>query len=245
MPESDSRNDPLAPFSAPVRRWFESSFEAPTPAQTRGWQAIPRARNTLICAPTGLGQDPRSLPLGDRPPRPEPGAGQGVRLVYVSPLKALSYDIERNLRAPLRGSGPRRSRWACAPATRPRRSARRCGVSPRHPDHHTGVALPDALLRRPRDPRHGARRDRRRDPRRRPVQARRPPRAHPRAPRLHLVDRRRGRRRRASSASASRRRSGPSSGSAGSSSARSGNAGSSTPGGPRSSTSRSSCRSRT
>jgi hypothetical protein len=97
--------DPLAPFSAPVRRWFEASFEGPTPAQTGGWEAISSGAHTLICAPTGSGKTLASFlwgidrlsRAGDQPP--------GVKLVYVSPLKALSYDIERNLRAPLRGIG--------------------------------------------------------------------------------------------------------------------------------------------
>jgi ATP-dependent Lhr-like helicase len=98
-------SDPLAPFSKPVRRWFEASFEGPTPAQTGGWEAISGGANALICAPTGSGKTLASFLWGiDRLSR-MPERGQGVRLVYVSPLKALSYDIERNLRAPLRGIG--------------------------------------------------------------------------------------------------------------------------------------------
>ena len=88
-----------------MRRWFEASFEGPTPAQTGGWEAISSGAHTLICAPTGSGKTLASFlwgidrlsRAGDQPP--------GVKLVYVSPLKALSYDIERNLRAPLRGIG--------------------------------------------------------------------------------------------------------------------------------------------
>jgi ATP-dependent Lhr-like helicase len=98
-------SDPLAPFSAPVRRWFEASFEGPTPAQAGGWEAIAGGANALICAPTGSGKTLASFLWGiDRLSR-TPERGAGVRLVYVSPLKALSYDIERNLRAPLRGIG--------------------------------------------------------------------------------------------------------------------------------------------
>jgi ATP-dependent Lhr-like helicase len=103
--KSTLRSDPLAPFSAPVRRWFEASFEGPTPAQSGGWEAISSGAHTLICAPTGSGKTLASFLWGidrlsratEKPP--------GVRLVYVSPLKALSYDIERNLRAPLKGIG--------------------------------------------------------------------------------------------------------------------------------------------
>src|SRR5215210_2786506 len=111
MPDSDPEinrvdgADALAPFSAPARRWFEASFEGPTPAQAGGWEAISSGEHTLICAPTGSGKTLASFLWGiDRLSR-EPGGPGGVRLVYVSPLKALSYDIERNLRAPLAGIG--------------------------------------------------------------------------------------------------------------------------------------------
>jgi ATP-dependent Lhr-like helicase len=103
--KTSAASDPLAPFSAPVRRWFEASFEGPTPAQAGGWEAIAGGDNALICAPTGSGKTLASFLWGiDRLSRMSE-LGQGVRLVYVSPLKALSYDIERNLRAPLRGIG--------------------------------------------------------------------------------------------------------------------------------------------
>ena len=114
------KSDPLAPFSAPVRRWFESSFEGPTPAQAGGWGAIAGGANALICAPTGSGKTLAAFLWGiDKLARQVTdghfahGIGGksstrqegGVKIVYVSPLKALSYDIERNLRAPLRGIG--------------------------------------------------------------------------------------------------------------------------------------------
>src|SRR6478609_1799851 len=93
------KSDPLAPFSAPVRKWFESSFEGPTPAQAGGWEAISGGANALICAPTGSGKTLASFLWGiDRLSRRD-DLGSGVRLVYVSPLKALSYDIERKRRA--------------------------------------------------------------------------------------------------------------------------------------------------
>ncbi len=100
-----TESDPLAPFSAPVRRWFEASFEGPTPAQAGGWEAISGGANALICAPTGSGKTLASFLWGIDKLARSPELGTGVRLVYVSPLKALSYDIERNLRAPLRGIG--------------------------------------------------------------------------------------------------------------------------------------------
>ncbi len=99
-------SDSLAPFSAPVRRWFEDSFEGPTPAQAGGWEAISGGANALICAPTGSGKTLAAFLWGiDRLSRRTAELGSGVKIVYVSPLKALSYDIERNLRAPLRGIG--------------------------------------------------------------------------------------------------------------------------------------------
>jgi ATP-dependent helicase Lhr and Lhr-like helicase len=103
---TSDESTPLAPFGDEVRRWFEASFEAPTPAQERGWPAIASGANTLICAPTGSGKTLAAFLWGiDRLAAEPERLGGGVRIVYVSPLKALSYDIERNLRAPLRGIG--------------------------------------------------------------------------------------------------------------------------------------------
>jgi len=97
--------DPLAPFTPAVRRWFEASFEAATPAQGRGWQAISSGEHTLICAPTGSGKTLAAFLWGIDSLTRNPDREPGVKLIYVSPLKALSYDIERNLKAPLRGVG--------------------------------------------------------------------------------------------------------------------------------------------
>ncbi len=94
---------PLSSFTAPVRHWFERSFEAPTPAQEQAWPAIATGEHVLISAPTGSGKTLAAFLWGlDRLSR-EPAAH--TRLVYVSPLKALAYDVDRNLRAPLRGIG--------------------------------------------------------------------------------------------------------------------------------------------
>jgi ATP-dependent Lhr-like helicase len=93
--------DPLAVFSPETRAWFEQAFGDATPAQERGWPAIARGGNTLIQAPTGSGKTLAAFLYGiDRLNR-HPGGG--LRLLYVSPLKALNYDIERNLRGPLAG----------------------------------------------------------------------------------------------------------------------------------------------
>src|SRR6266581_3797987 len=93
--------DPLALFSPETRAWFQQAFREPTPAQRLGWPAIASGNHTLIQAPTGSGKTLAAFLYGiDRLNR-EPG--RGLRLIYVSPLKALNYDIERNLRGPLAG----------------------------------------------------------------------------------------------------------------------------------------------
>jgi ATP-dependent Lhr-like helicase len=103
--------DPLERFSPAVRDWFSSSFEAPTRAQAEGWAAISAGHHTLIHAPTGSGKTLAAflwcLDRLARNPSPPPTRGTPgeVRVLYVSPLKALTYDIERNLRAPLTGIG--------------------------------------------------------------------------------------------------------------------------------------------
>jgi ATP-dependent Lhr-like helicase len=96
----------LEGFSERTRRWFENSFEAPTPAQAAGWPKIASGAPTLICAPTGSGKTLSAFLWGiDTLARRPEELGTGVKIVYVSPLKALSYDVERNLRAPLKGTG--------------------------------------------------------------------------------------------------------------------------------------------
>ncbi|HYY64012.1 MAG TPA: DEAD/DEAH box helicase [Gaiellaceae bacterium] len=93
--------DPLAPFSPETRAWFERTFSEPTPAQALGWPAITTGQHTLVQAPTGSGKTLAAFLYGIDKLTPEPG--KGLRLLYVSPLKALNYDIERNLRGPLAG----------------------------------------------------------------------------------------------------------------------------------------------
>ena len=94
-------SDLLAPFSAETRAWFEQAFDGPTPAQELGWPAIARGGHTLIQAPTGSGKTLAAFLYGIDRLNSRPG--EGLRLLYVSPLKALNYDIERNLRGPLAG----------------------------------------------------------------------------------------------------------------------------------------------
>jgi ATP-dependent helicase Lhr and Lhr-like helicase len=97
--------DPLTVLSPATRSWFERAFRAPTPAQEAGWPAIARGGHVLIQAPTGSGKTLAAFLLGLDRLNETPG--EGLRLLYVSPLKALNYDVERNLRAPLAGLGSR------------------------------------------------------------------------------------------------------------------------------------------
>jgi ATP-dependent Lhr-like helicase len=96
---------PLKDFSPTVRDWFLGAFAEPTAAQAQAWPAIASGEHVLISAPTGSGKTLAAFLWAIDRLASEPAAEPGTRLVYVSPLKALSYDIERNLRAPLRGTG--------------------------------------------------------------------------------------------------------------------------------------------
>src|SRR3954464_1241351 len=96
-------------FTPQVSEWFSRAFEAPTEAQSQAWPAIATGEHVLISAPTGSGKTLAAFLWGlDRfvaePPPPDP-KDRRTRLVYVSPLKALCYGRQRNLRAPLRGIG--------------------------------------------------------------------------------------------------------------------------------------------
>jgi ATP-dependent Lhr-like helicase len=108
-----------------VREWFAAAFAEPTPAQAKAWPAIASGEHVLLSAPTGSGKTLAAFlwaldrlaaeapvdatagrpPSATPPPPPSPNRARRTRVVYVSPLKALSYDIERNLRAPLKGIG--------------------------------------------------------------------------------------------------------------------------------------------
>src|SRR2546426_2336430 len=94
-----------AAFNDTVQRWFEASFPAPTRAQTLGWPPILAGESTLLLAPTGSGKTLAAfLTAIDRLMfTPAPAKKERCRVVYVSPLKALAVDVERNLRAPLAG----------------------------------------------------------------------------------------------------------------------------------------------
>jgi ATP-dependent Lhr-like helicase len=102
--------DALTPFSAPVREWFTTSFGQPTDAQAQGWPAIAAGDHTLILAPTGSGKTLTAFLWGIdslmRNPRQVDEKGKpttGTRIVYISPLRALAVDVDKNLRSPLKG----------------------------------------------------------------------------------------------------------------------------------------------
>ena len=98
--------DPLGRFSAPTRAWFSGAFDAPTAAQAGAWDAIGSGEHALVVAPTGSGKTLAAfLAAIDgllSTPVPEEAARR-CRVLYVSPLKALAADVERNLRSPLVG----------------------------------------------------------------------------------------------------------------------------------------------
>src|SRR5579872_5413861 len=93
--------DPLAGFHPAVSGWFRDQFGEASPPQRLGWPSIAAGKHTLILAPTGSGKTLAAFlwclnQLYEAP-------GQGVQVLYVSPLKALNYDSEKNLDAPLAG----------------------------------------------------------------------------------------------------------------------------------------------
>src|SRR6516162_404579 len=97
--------NPLHLFHPPVRAWFDAVFPAPTRPQQLGWPAIARGESTLILAPTGSGKTLAAFLwcLNRLMFEPAPPPKARCRVLYVSPLKALAVDVERNLRAPLAG----------------------------------------------------------------------------------------------------------------------------------------------
>src|SRR5260370_21251566 len=100
------KGPPLAEFSAATRAWFTAAFAEPTSAQAEAWSAIGQGKHTLVIAPTGSGKTLAAFlwaidKLASEPSPTDPK--QRCRVLYVSPLKALAVDVERNLRSPLTG----------------------------------------------------------------------------------------------------------------------------------------------
>ncbi|WP_436278545.1 Lhr family helicase [Micromonospora marina] len=108
----------LAEFGASTREWFTAAFAAPTPAQEGAWRSVAATHNALVVAPTGSGKTLAAFlwsldRLAKEPPPADPR--RRCRVLYVSPLKALAVDVERNLRAPLTGIRQAASRLGLVP----------------------------------------------------------------------------------------------------------------------------------
>ncbi|MBB2925076.1 ATP-dependent helicase [Cellulomonas cellasea] len=116
MDEATQAEEVLGRFSAPTRDWFTGAFAGPTTAQVGAWQAVSSGEHALVVAPTGSGKTLAAFlwaldgllgggsAAGESVPPAEPeDPTQRCRVLYVSPLKALATDVERNLRSPLVG----------------------------------------------------------------------------------------------------------------------------------------------
>ena len=145
----------LERFSPATRAWFSGAFAAPTAAQEGAWDAVSSGRDALVVAPTGSGKTLAAflwsldrLASSPVPEEPTPRC----RVLYVSPLKALAVDVERNLRAPLTGIRQAAHRLGLpVPDVRvgvrsgdtPADERRRLRQDPAgHPHHHPRVAVP-------------------------------------------------------------------------------------------------------
>lgn len=141
---------PLARFHPLVRRWFERTYVAPSPPQVLGWPGIAEGKHTLILAPTGSGKTLAAFlwtinRLVEARLNGEPE--EGVRVVYVSPLKALNNDIHRNLEEPLRGIRDEAARSGLT--LRPITTAVRTGDTPPAARAAMLTSPPDILITTP------------------------------------------------------------------------------------------------
>ena len=130
----------LDAFTPAVRSWFERAFGEPTAAQAQAWPAIASGRHVLVCAPTGSGKTLAAF-LWALDRLSDASAQAPTRVVYVSPLKALAYDIERNLRVPLRGIGAEHVRVGIRTGDTPQRE--RAAMARKPP--HILVTTPESL----------------------------------------------------------------------------------------------------
>ena len=186
---------PLHDFHPVVSRWFSDRLGEPTTAQRRGWDAIRAGRDALIAAPTGSGKTLAAFLISIDQLLRESLSGtlpEETRVVYVSPLKALSADIHRNLAEPRRGDPAyRRGNGPGFAANHRRRTFRghsgrrtrgHAQVSASHPRDDARIALPAPhRAAEPRDAPQCPHRDRGRDPRGGRVAPRGAPGVEPRA----------------------------------------------------------------
>ncbi|MEP9383104.1 ATP-dependent helicase [Nocardioides sp. KR10-350] len=141
--------DPLARFSEPTRSWFAAAFAAPTPAQSGAWQAIGASRHALVVAPTGSGKTLSAFlwSIDSLMTEPVPEKAMRCRVLYVSPLKALGVDVERNLRAPL--TGIRQTAERLGVAVPELRVGVRSGDTPAQERRRLTTTPPDILITTP------------------------------------------------------------------------------------------------
>jgi ATP-dependent helicase Lhr and Lhr-like helicase len=150
VPTPEPALDPLEAFRPATRDWFRSSFQEPTAAQSLGWPAIAAGDHTLICAPTGSGKTLAAFLwcldrlMGDPVPS-EPLAR--LRVLYVSPLKALVHDVDRNLRSPMAGIAL--AAQGGGASTAPIRVGIRTGDTPSDERRAFGKHPPDILVTTP------------------------------------------------------------------------------------------------
>jgi ATP-dependent helicase Lhr and Lhr-like helicase len=157
-------DDALRGFTAPTRAWFAAAFDAPTPAQAMAWAAAAAGDHVLVSAPTGSGKTlaaflaavdrllaggPQGPPPGDGPARRRAASASRpvTRVLYVSPLKALAYDVDRNLRAPL--VGITRAAERLGRPVRDVRVAIRSGDTPAEERRRLARQPPDILITTP------------------------------------------------------------------------------------------------
>ena len=139
-----------ASFSPAAAAWFAESFEAPTPAQAAAWEAIERGEDTLVVAPTGSGKTLAAfLTAIDRlAGTPAPAAGTArTSVLYISPLKALGVDVERNLTSPLVGTA--RTAERLGERRRPLSVGVRTGDTPPAERRRLATSPPDILITTP------------------------------------------------------------------------------------------------
>ncbi len=143
-------SDQLPGFSEPTRVWFEAAFAAPTPAQVGAWRSISAGRNALVVAPTGSGKTLSAFLWSlDRLGAAEPPSDKRrrCRVLYISPLKALAVDVERNLRAPL--AGIRHTADRLGVAVGDVRVGVRSGDTPADERRRIATSPPDILITTP------------------------------------------------------------------------------------------------
>ena len=149
----DARFDGLTGFAEPTRVWFNDVFAAPTPAQLGAWRATapglgaPLGGSVLVSAPTGSGKTLAAFLAALDRLFTAPREGGGVRVLYVSPLKALAYDVDRNLRAPL--TGITRAAQRLGMQVPPVTVAMRTGDTPADERRRMARTPPDILITTP------------------------------------------------------------------------------------------------